>query len=159
MSNAQSPQGVGFFVRTLIGSDPTLAELLSSAQLRAYLAGSLNMVQYVNASDAPAAGSLTTSAPAISAKGSGAFQISAAACPFATGAPAVIGFALFRDMVQLPPRHKNTDTGPGNHSPDVIVWVDAPGDTAPHVYSLVATPNAGQIADSANHQWITVVEL
>jgi len=119
----------------------------------------VNAVQYVNPSAAPAATSLTTAAPEITAIGSGKFLISAAACPYATGAPTVISFALFRDSTQLPPRHMNTDTGPGNHSPDVITWIDTPGDELPHVYSLVATPQAGDIADAANHQWIIVYEL
>jgi len=125
----------------------------------AWTPAGVNYVEYVNPNNAGPAASLTTAAPAITRMGSGAFLISAAACPYATGEPTVISFALFRDSTQLPPRHMNTDTGPGNHSPDTIVWVDVVTDNLPHVYSLVATPQSGDIEDSPNHQWIIVTEL
>ena len=123
------------------------------------LVGVPNLVKYINASGSSASTSLATAAPEIFALGSGQFLISAAACPYATGAPTVISFALFKDNVQLGPRHMNTDTGPGNHSPDIITWVDPVTDDLGHVYKLVATPQSGSIADSANHQWIVVYEL
>lgn len=118
-----------------------------------------NFVQYINPSDIGPANSLTITAPAISAKGSGQFMISAASCPYATGAPSIINVAIFKDGVQLPPRHSNTVSGPGAHQPDTLTWIDTVTDDQPHVYSMTQTPTSGQVADSAGHAWITVYEL
>jgi hypothetical protein len=118
-----------------------------------------NFVQYVNPNAPSAANSLSIAAPSISPQGTGIYEVSASACPYPTGEPSTITAQLYRDSTPLTPKQVPIPSGPGDHTPLVMSWIDSPGDGLPHIYSMVQTPSVGQIADLANHQWIHVREL
>ncbi len=118
-----------------------------------------NVVRYINTATVGPANSLTVTAPAITAQGSGQFEITGTACPYPTGSPQIITFQLYRDGAALPPIQYPAPNGPGDHTPVDITWIDTVTDNLPHVYSYVQTPASGQIEDSAQHQFVVVREL
>lgn len=140
-----------------------IALYLDFANLWAIFSGaagaSPNVVQFVNTSASPAANTITLSAPPIARQGSGRMRVTGNCCPYPTGAPSTIGFSLLKDGVALGPLQFPLPSGPGGHTPVAPNYVDTAADFEPHVYAILQTPSAGQIADSANHQWITVEEI
>jgi|SRR5271166_2415991 len=120
-------------------NDASQEQFLKNAGLSA---PSINYVQYINTQSMPAAASLTIAAPSIapSGTGSGIFNITAQACPYAAnGEASQIVFKIYRDGMVLPPIRKNESAGAvtinffgsqgnsGNVFYDTIAIVGSPG--------------------------------
>ena len=131
-----------------------------------------NVVSITNAGGLNAANPLVFSAPAITRKGSGYFEVSASACPVLGGGGGIVmTFTLWRDYGQ--PNQYQLQTagqviarkilpaGAGQDAEGAIgPFVDIVADTTPHIYSLVMSNTAAQnMTDNAGHAVITVKEL
>lgn len=145
--------------------DSTHAAFLVSIGLPNFLASTApNFVQNVNTAEVGPAATITFAAPAITAKGSGNFLITATACPVPTGEPDIQTLTLYRDSTQLQfmgtvVKRVSLPAGPGDNTVGALTFIDTVTDNNSHVYSMSIAANTGTIFDYPGHMQISVYEI
>jgi hypothetical protein len=120
-----------------------------------------NSVALVNSAPITSPGNITLAAPAVAPIGTGqGFRITGSMYGLCNIVGATVTLRLFRDLTSVGPIAVSVAVSAAVTSNNIaggsIQWIDVPGDSAPHVYSIHATVDTGTFQVPTGEASITV---